>query len=306
MADYFSFEPKRILCPLDFSELANLALKYASVAAREYNATLYVLHAEQFELPRYFSRSESDHLIHELETAKISLRDYLTEHVQKVLGIHAKRNDLKIEVIEKYPVNAILDFMKQESIDLIVMGTHGYSGLKHLRLGSVAENILSNATVPLFVVRQKTHLFIDVSRADSMPVLKRILCPTNNSETAVTALRHATALAERFDAVLTVLKIRETDKDADISGDQEKLCAWIEDTIKVQCDINPIVRNGHAAEQIISYAKENKDDLIVLGANHQKFLEATFFGKTTELVTRHAPCPVLITPRFSAIKRLDD
>jgi nucleotide-binding universal stress UspA family protein len=299
MADYFSFEPKRILCPMDFSDLSDLALKYASIAAREYNATLYVLHAEQFELPRYLSLNKVDNLIHELERAKISLRNHLAEHVQKVLGINTKRNNLKFEVIEKYPVRAILDLMKQESIELIVMGTHGYSGLKHLRLGSVAENTLSNATVPLFVVRQKTHLFIDVSREDSMPVLERILCPTNFSEAAVTALRHATAIAERFDAVLTVLKIRETDKDANIPEDQEKLCAWITDTIKVHCDVNPIVLNGNAAEQIISYAKQNKDDLIVLGANHQTFLEATFFGRTTELVTRHAPCPVLITPRFS-------
>jgi hypothetical protein len=44
------FEPKRILCSIDFSELADLALKYASVAAREYNATLHILHAETFDL----------------------------------------------------------------------------------------------------------------------------------------------------------------------------------------------------------------------------------------------------------------
>ena len=111
--------------------------------------------------------------------------------------------DLKFEVIDTHPVGAILDFTKQATIDLIVMGTHGYGGLKRLRLGSVAENTLANATVPVFTVRQKTHLFIDVSRADSMPVLKRILCPSNISKTAVTALRHAAALAGRFGAVLT-------------------------------------------------------------------------------------------------------
>jgi nucleotide-binding universal stress UspA family protein len=300
MADMFTFEPKRILCPLDFNELSDLALKYASVAAREYNATLHVLHAETFELPRYFSRKESDHLIQELATAKTSLRNHLAEHVQKVLGIHAKGLDLKFQVVETHPVGAILDFTKQVAIDLIVMGTHGYGGLKRLRLGSVAENTVASATVPVFTVRQKTHLFIDVTRADAIPLLKRILCPCNISETAVTALRHAAALAERFAAVLTVLHIRETDTDADISKDEEKLCAWIADTVKVQCEVQPMVRKGHAAEEIISYAGENKDDLIVLGARHQQFLEATFFGRTTELVMRHAPCPVLITPRFSA------
>jgi nucleotide-binding universal stress UspA family protein len=300
MAHFFSFEPKRMLCPLDFSELSDLALKYAAVAAREYDATLHILHAETFELPRYFSRNESDHLIQELATAKASLRNHLAEHVQKVLGIHAKEIDLKFVALETHPVGAILDFTKQAAVDLIVMGTHGYGGLKRLRLGSVAENTVANATVPVFTVKQKSHLFIDASRTDSIPVLEKILCPSNVSETADTALRHAVALAERFGAVLTVLHIRKTDKDADISKDEKKLCAWIADKVKAQCEVKPMVRNGHAAEEIISYAKENKDDLIVLGARHQQFLEATFFGKTTELVIRHAPCPVLITPRFSA------
>ena len=296
----FSFEPKRILCPLDFSELSDLALKYAAVSAREYDATLYVLHAETFELPRYFSRSKSDQLIQELTTAKSSLRHHLAEHVQKILGIHANGLDLEFEALETHPVGAIMNVTKQAAIDLIVMGTHGYGGLKRLRLGSVAENTVANATVPVFTVRQKTHLFIDVLHADSIPVLENILCPSNISETAVTALRHAAALAERFGAVLTVLHIRETDKDADISKDEEKLCAWIADTVKVQCDVKPMVLSGHAAEEIISHAKENQNDLIVLGARHQQFLEATFFGRTTELVVRHAPCPVLITPRFPA------
>jgi len=300
MPDMFRFEPKRILCPLDFGELSDLALKYASVAAREYNATLHVLHGETFELPRYFSRKESDHLIQELTTAKTSLQNHLAEHVQKVLGVLAKGLDLKFQVVEAHPVWAIHDFTKQAAIDLIVMGTHGYGGLKHLRLGSVAENTVASATVPVFTVRQKNHLFIDVTRTDAIPLLKKILCPCNISETAVTALRHAAALAERFTSVLTVLLIGETDTDGDISKEEEKLCAWIADTVKVQCEVQPMVRKGYAAEEIISYAGENKDDLIVLGARHQQFLEATFFGRTTELVVRHAPCPVLITPRFSA------
>jgi nucleotide-binding universal stress UspA family protein len=261
---------------------------------------LHVLHAETFELPRYFSRNESDHLIQELATAKTSLRNHLAEYVQKVLGIYAKGLDLKFDVIETHPVVAIMNFTKQAAIDLIVMGTHGYGGLKRLRLGSVTENTVANATIPVFTVRQNIHQFIDVTRADSIPVLEKILCPSNISKTAVTALRHAAALAERFGAVLTVLHIRETDNDADISKDEEKLCKWIADTVKVRCDVKPMVLSGHAAEEIISYGRENKDDLIVLGARHQQFLEATFFGRTTELVVRHAPCPVLITPRFSA------
>jgi nucleotide-binding universal stress UspA family protein len=299
MTYLFSFEPKRILCPVDFSELSDLALKYAAVAAREYGSTLYVLHAETFELPRYFSRSETDQLIQELAIAKNNLQNYLAEHVQKVLGIHANGLDLKFETLETHPVGAILNFTREMVIDLIVIGTHGYEGLKRLRLGSVAENTVANSTVPVFTVRQKTHLIIDVSRPDSIPGLENILCPSNMSESAVIALRHAAAIAERFGAVLTVLYIQETGDHTSISNDKENLCAWIADTVKVKCEIKPMVRKGQAAEEIVSSARKNMDDLIVLGAHHQKFLEATFFGKTTELVMRHAPCPVLITPFLS-------
>jgi nucleotide-binding universal stress UspA family protein len=282
MTYLFSFEPKRILCPVDFSELSDLALKYAAVAAREYGSTLYVLHAETFELPRYFSRSETDQLIQELAIAKNNLQNYLAEHVQKVLGIHANGLDLKFETLETHPAGAILNFTREMDIDLIVI-----------------ENTVANSTVPVFTVRQKTHLIIDVSRPDSIPGLENILCPSNMSESAVIALRHAAAIAERFGAVLTVLYIQETGDHTSISKDKENLCAWIADTVKVKCEIKPMVRKGQAAEEIVSSARKNMDDLIVLGAHHQKFLEATFFGKTTELVMRHAPCPVLITPFLS-------
>ncbi len=298
MTYVFSFEPKQILCPFDFSELSNLALKYAAVAAHEYNATLHVLHSESFELPRYFSQTNIDHLLQELKAAKTGFRKHLAEHAQKVLGIHAKGLNLQFEVTETYPVKAILEFTKQASIELIIMGTHGYGGLKHLRLGSVAENTLANATIPVFTVRQKNHLFIEVSNTESIPVLERILCPSNMSETAARAMRYAAALAERFKAVVTVLHVRETDNGTGIAKDEAKLSSWIADTVTAQCKVQVMVRNGHAAEQIVSHAGENQDDLIVLGASHQKFLEATFFGRTTELVVRHAPCPVLITPRF--------
>jgi hypothetical protein len=60
-----SFEPRHILCPVDFSELSFLALKYAAVGAREYGAKLTVLHAQAFDLPRYFVRSETSHLLRE-------------------------------------------------------------------------------------------------------------------------------------------------------------------------------------------------------------------------------------------------
>jgi hypothetical protein len=90
MAYISMFEPKRILCSIDFSELADLALKYASVAAREYNATLHILHAETFDLPCYYFGSEIDYLIQNPAIERINLRNNIDGNGQKMFGIHAK------------------------------------------------------------------------------------------------------------------------------------------------------------------------------------------------------------------------
>jgi nucleotide-binding universal stress UspA family protein len=292
------FEPKRILCPIDFSEPSNLALKYAAIGSREYGAKLSILHAETFELPKYFLPAENDQLIQELAAARRKVRNYLARHVKEILGVSGGGLTLDYEVLETHPVEAILGLTEKQSIDLIVMGTHGSGGFKRLLLGSVTENVVRNSKVPVFAVRQKEHQFIDVTLAESIPRLERILCPVDITEEVGTGLRYAVSLAERFRSSLTVLYSVEPEQRQDPSQAQERLCSWISHRVRANCTLDPVVRQGRAAEQIIVHAREGNDDLIVLEARHQPFLEATFLGKTTELVLRHAPVPVLVTPRF--------
>ncbi len=298
MTDFAPFEPKAILCPLDFSELSDLALKYAAIGARVYAATLVILHAETFELPRYFARGERDRLMQELATARDSVRNDLVQRVGKVLGTTGEGLAERFDVVESPPVDAILESAGRDGIDLIVLGTHGHGGMKRLVLGSVAENVVRHSRVPVFTVRQKEHAFIDVSLADSVPRLNRILCPVNNTDVAKTALEHAVSLAERFGAKLSVLYSIERGESLGRSAAQESFCSWIGEKVRSQCALEPIVRQGDASEQIIAHAREEKMDLIVMGAEHRPFLDATFFGRTTELVLRHAPVPVFLTPFF--------
>jgi universal stress protein A len=61
--------------------------------------------------------------------------------------------------------------------------------------------------------------------------------------------------------------------------------------------MQPIVRHGDAGEQVITLAQEAKVDLVVIGAQHRRFVDTTVLGVTTVRVTRHAPCPVLVVPR---------
>ena len=188
-----------------------------------------------------------------------------------------------------------------KGVDLIVLGTHGYGGFKKLMLGSVAENVIRHATVPVFAVRQKVHAFIDTTLSDVLPHLNHILCPVNLTAAAGNALRHALSLSARFQSRLTVLFCLESGDSSSRSGKGERIAQWLREEVGPPArNLEPIVREGHAAEQIIAYAREVKVDLIVLAVNHRPFLDGTVFGRTTELVLRYGPVPVLGSPFFSA------
>jgi nucleotide-binding universal stress UspA family protein len=289
-----SFPPRQVLCAVDFSELSALALKYAVVAARSYNATLIALHAERFELPPYFTGADTRRLAAQLSAQKRAARDYLARYVRRVLGPAAANLRIESRVLEKHPVDAILS---QRDADLIVLGTHGRGGAQRLLLGSVAENVIRQAGAPVFVVRQKEHDFIDVNRPDSAPKLKRILCPVNFTAAARAALEHAVSIAKRFGALLTVLHIAEPKENARASEALEQLCGWIPKSAASQCALEPLVRRGRPAEQIVRFAASEKQDLIVLGAQPRPALQTIFLGTTAEPVLRRSPAPVLFVPR---------
>jgi nucleotide-binding universal stress UspA family protein len=296
MNNSINFNPKNILCPVDFSDLSSLALKYAAAGARLYNAKLIILHAGLFDLPRYFTRTETEHLAREIIRTKEMIQKNLADHLIKVLGKGAEGLDIEFEVFELNPADAILQRAEKSSIGLIVLGTHGLTGVKRMLLGSVAENVIHNARTPVFTVRQKEHDFIDITNQDASPQIKHILCACEAKDSDKETLKHAASIADRFQAKLTVLFSDESQGPDDLSGSRETLCRWISGTIDTQYDLKPIIRRGGAADQIITYAEEEKSDLIVIGAHHRIFHDSVILGKTTDLVVRHAPTPVLVIP----------
>jgi len=290
-----TFEPREILCPIDFSELSDLALKYAAAGARQFNANLTVFHAAHIEVPRYITPGVADQITEEISTVQKDFQTYMARHVQSVLGSATENLSLRYKFLQSHPVDGILETANTGGNDLIVLGTRGFSGMKRLLMGSVATGVLESANIPLFIVRQKQHEFIDTTKQGSVPQIKNILCPCNIEAPAVQGLRYAVSLCEQFHADLTVLTISEEEKQ-DVSAVKEKLGNWISDNTQAKFVVNPVVRHGNSAEQIIDYARENKSDLIVLSARHHSFQGGTFFGRTTDLVVRHAPMPVLTVP----------
>ena len=292
------FRPKKILCPMDFSELSDLALKYAVLGAREFDAELMVMHAYFFELPRYFIPNNADTISTGLQITQKNIRDSLERHSIEILG--SIPDDIKVDfrVLDSHPVEAIMTSSKEESCDLVIMGTHGLGGIKRFFMGSITESVVRESTVPVFTIRQKIHDFIQVQRTEIIPKLKRVLCPWDLNPASRPAFDVAVSLSERFKSELTILHIQEEGEDADVKEIQDRIRAMANDIHNPPCHLEIKVRRGNSAEEIVKHVIDNEEDIIVLGAVHKSFLEDTFLGRTTELVMRHAPVPVLITPIY--------
>lgn len=296
MAEEKSYNPSTILCAVDFSEESRLALKYAGMGAKLYGARLIVLHAQRFELPAYFTPAQIETLTQQLDSARAGAEDLLRQYSGSVLGPLADSLPTTYTVVDQHPVDAILETTSREGANLIVLGTHGRGGAKRLWLGSVAENVATHSEVPVFVVRQKQHEFIDAENPGSPLRLRTIVVPVDFSETSRAALRVSLSIAERFEAKLVPVCVVPGDAASDLRTSEAMLKEWLGQVHASRCIVEAVTRAGHAAEQILSLINETRADLAVLGAENSRSTGHPLLGRTTKLVLRQAPVPVLVVP----------
>jgi len=146
---------QNILCPIDFSECSAHALDYARDFAKVVGANLHLLHVYEdpiATIPFAVAGTAG------LPTAPVDLvrearkaHALEAERLQKLCADHGVTTH--VEEVEGVPAETIIDVAKKKKIDLIVMGTHGRTGLSHLVVGSIAERIVRLATCPVLTVR---------------------------------------------------------------------------------------------------------------------------------------------------------
>ncbi len=144
-----SIEIRRILIPLDFSHHAEAILEWGAHLAKEHGSQVILVHA--YHLPVEFQQLEGAYLPPDFWT------NVKTE-AQQVLGRHAERlraQGVAVETVvrEGYPASVIQEEAEERRADLIVIGTRGLTGLKHLLLGSVAERVVQKAPCPVLTVK---------------------------------------------------------------------------------------------------------------------------------------------------------
>ena len=140
---------RKILCPTDFSQFTDAALSYASALAAESGATLYIVHVDQY---RDSSAALGEASVAYAPWAVVD-RSEVRKQLEQVQPA-SPRVAYDHRYLEGAPIREIVGFAERENIDLIVMGSHGRTGLARLLMGSVAEGVARLASCPVLIVKQ--------------------------------------------------------------------------------------------------------------------------------------------------------
>lgn len=143
------FAPRKILVPVDFSEHSALALKHARELARSYGGRMQVLHVvEEALYPDFYYP-----VLHAPRVLTSEIREELARKVESWLSADAAIRDADVHVSTGRAVREITDFADAHGSDLIVLASHGRTGLQRMLLGSVAEGVVSRAGCPVLTVK---------------------------------------------------------------------------------------------------------------------------------------------------------
>jgi len=297
------FAVKNVLFATDFSATSEAALPYAVAISRRFGSTLHVAHV----------LSDTSILMMTGGVDYVSMGtlydDAQAEAKEKLQQIAARAEGIRQRTYVRHgQVWANLAGIVQENnIDLIVLGTHGRTGLGKLLLGSVAEDILRHATCPVLTVGPKVsgRGRLPAPRKyerDLAPIeleLREIVFATNFAPTSANISQTAVSLAEEFRSRLTLVHVLEDYTQlgtlpGPIEASLRRLRKLISPEAGLQYTPATALEFGSAPERILKVADQRDADLIVIGARSKAEVGTTHLPwSTTHQVIAQARCPVL-------------
>jgi nucleotide-binding universal stress UspA family protein len=309
-----------ILVPIDLHDNAGPVMAWAALMARVFHSTLTLLHVnESFESIKRPPIAQTEPLLGKTEDLEAWRRTY-QQSVQSAFTDLIKQycGDLAVttEMREGRAHVTILDYLDEHPAHLVVVGTHGRPWYQRVVIGSTAETVLRAAPCPVLIVRNTT----DVA---ALPRLKTLLLPTDFSVGGMVSEEWALSLAEEKEVILLhavenpLLDVYEPDKaDIDLRRIMEesrehpprsaqpfwdhahgvahaKLSALRQQCLGAHAQVEIIVCEGPAAQDILDAAEKRAVDLIVMSTHGRSGVRRLLLGSVTEKVIHSAPCPVL-------------
>jgi len=288
---------KRILAAADFSETADRAIKQAMIFAKKFDAELVVLHA------RILHDDDPSKMPEEIEQLKIEEQENeanLLSCVQKCTK-DFNHSNLRHEVIRGYSAHsAILRYLSENEYDLVVVGTHGRSGLGYFFLGSVAEKIVRYSPYPVLTVSRETP---------EEEQLAHLIVPFDYSVQSEDALQSALILADK-NAVLDLVYVIDKDvHPAQYAWGMKSIKEVVPDiTVKAEKEMDRIIAEkenpndvsvakhvleGKPAKILTDFINNSSCNLVAASTHGLVGLDRFLLGSTTEQLIRSVHKPIL-------------
>ena len=278
---------KNILVATDLSDTSEKALRAAGRIAKRYSAEVVIAHIIEPSVPTVISLDGTD-----------DVGDYIRHDAsEKLASLQMLMGDIDTSVIlREGPIwDELLRIIQERHIDLMVLGTHGASGIEKFALGSVAEEIFRRASCPVLTVGPRAGAG-DGAVAD----LRSIVYPTDFSSQSLEALPYALSLAAEHHAELTLINVMQkfkayTPVERTMAGDQCKnqLQKLVAEEGGAWTAPNYQVAYGDPAEAILEVVRQKAADLVVLGVRQDSGFARFLPWSVASKIVRQAPCPVL-------------
>jgi nucleotide-binding universal stress UspA family protein len=299
---------RKILVPIDFSEMSVSALETAKRLAQRFEETIDVVHVYGFNYPVGFIAAAPPLMPYSIVTYDERAERKVVERLRAFAAQYDFPNEA-CHVASGAPVfDEICRLARELTTDLIVLPTHGYSGLKHVFLGSTAERVVQHASCPVFIVRSDEEQEGKKRRHG----INRILVPVDFSDRSLEGLTCAIEYAKKFAARIIVIHavylgcsytredyamydlsvfIERARRDAERQM-REFIRAAKFGGVKFETEI----KVGHPLTEICAFAKNQDVDLIITSTHGRTGFAHALIGSVAEQVVRHACRPVVVVP----------
>jgi nucleotide-binding universal stress UspA family protein len=279
-----------IVIPLDGSKEAESVLPYVRDLAPKFNSRVHILGIGIGRKTRRVNRL---------------LEDYINRTANEL-----RSQNIKAEPVISYGIAAdkILDYSTEIEVDLIIMATHGRSGITRWWMGSVAEKVISEATAPVLLVQSKRRR--TTASTDRMTPVHKILAPLDGSDVGESALPYAEALAAISQATVNLVQVVSPPGtvEANLLGgpDWRKFIKAMRDAgenylkstaerfknkdVKVTYE----VLTGDPADKIVEYAADKGVSLIAMSTHGRTGLARWVLGSVADKVLHGTRIPVLL------------
>jgi len=271
---------KKIMVPVDFSDSSKTAVSEARSMAGFFKAKLHLVHVVD---PReYYLLAPHEELL--MIPSEVDIEKNSAKRLQQMKASMAKDHsiDPDVQVLSGDIHHSIVDYAKENGIDLIVMGTHGASGFKELFLGSNAQKVVTLSEKPVLTLQKDKTGF------------KNILLPIDNSAHSREKVNIAVAIARSYTSKVHILGLPDSDEEEEMNKFRVKLKSVEENVSAENLSFKTLIMQGDSLAAIaLDYAEKNKCDLIVINTGHESKLTGIFLGAFAQQIVNHSKVPVL-------------